>query len=128
MKKILLTLFILIFMILFSVSANALTLAWDHDTPADVVGYVLYYRATNGSLGPFNLTINGGDNMTIEIPTIEFKPNVEYTFTVTAFNDSGESEHSEPLMWTRHGWGPPSDNVSSETYVKPGNPNNLREN
>ena len=130
MKNIMKTFLLSLILILVStVSASALELAWDHvdsAVPGVITGYVLYYAATDGSLGPFNRTILGGANTSVVIPTIEFKPNVEYTFTVTAFNDF-ESDHSVPLMWTRHGWGPPVDNVSSEEYVKPGKPNNLRE-
>jgi hypothetical protein len=123
MKKFLLS---LIFVLISVVSVYAVDLAWDHDG-VDVDGYVLYYEAVDGSLGPFNYTVVGGANTTATIPTVEFQPNVEYTFAVTAFNDSGESDLSLPVLWTRNGWGPPSDNRSSEVYVKPGSPNNLRD-
>ena len=109
-----------------STNAWALDLAWDHDDPANVGGYVIYYAPTDGSSGPYNIMVSDGMTMTVSIPDTHFEPNTEYTIYATAYNISGESEGSDSIVYTRHGWGPPADVSPIKLWIKPGKPNNTR--
>jgi hypothetical protein len=112
--------------LLFASPALAVDLAWDHDNPTNVTGYTIYYAPTDGSLGPYNITISDGMTMTVNIPDTHFKPNLEFTIYATAYNLTGESEHSDSITYTRHGWGPPPDSVPIKLWIKPGKPKNHR--
>ena len=112
--------------VLFSSSAWALDLTWDHANPANVTGYTLYYAPTDGSSGPYNISIQDGMVMTITIPENHFQPNVEYTIYATAYNLTGESAASDPVTYRRTGWGPPSDQPPIILWIKPGKPSGLR--
>jgi hypothetical protein len=108
--------------VLFTSSALAVDLAWDHDDPANVTGYTIYYEPTDGSEGPYNVTVTGGEVMTVYIPGDHFKPNLEYTIYATAYNLTGQSDPSVPITYTRTGWGPPADKKPIVLWIKPGNP------
>ena len=112
---------------LFASSAWAtVDLAWDHDDPANVTGYTIYYESTDGSQGPYNISVTDGTVMTVSLPDDHFKPNLEYTIYATAYNISGESIPSISITYTRTGWGPPEDAPPINLWIKPGNPKNLR--
>jgi hypothetical protein len=112
--------------VLFASSAWALTFAWDHDNPSNVLAYTLYYEPTIGSPGPDWASVSDGNVMTITIPDSHFEPNVEYTIYVTASNISGESDHSDSITYTRTGWGPKPDKPPAKLHIKPGKPKNPR--
>jgi hypothetical protein len=123
MKKMILVVMFVLF--LFS-NTWAVDLAWNHDDPVNVDGYIIYYAPTDGSLGPFTISVSDGMVMTVTIPQEHFQPNLEYTIYATAYNLSGESTSSNSITYIRHGWGPPADLPPIRLWIKPGNPNNLR--
>jgi hypothetical protein len=113
----------LFFLVLFTSNAWAVDLAWDHDNPANVEGYIIYYAPTvPNANGDGYINISDGSIMTATIPDSHFEPNVEYTIYATAHNLTGESEGSDSIVYTRHGWGPPADMPPIKLWLKPGKP------
>jgi hypothetical protein len=117
---------LLIVLVLFTSNAWAIDLAWDHDNPSNVTGYSIYYVPTDGSSGPYNISVSDGMTMTVTIPDTHFEPGLEYTIYATAYNLTGESDHSESITYTRTGWGPPADKPPAKLHIKPGKPKNPR--
>ena len=79
------------------VGSRNVTLEWvePHDNNADIMLYRVYY-VTPFFLGAMNISVNTLDNT--EMLLIEnLHPGENYTFTVTAFNQVGESERSIPF-------------------------------
>lgn len=110
---------------MFAANAPAIDLAWDHVDPAAVTGYTIYYAPVDGSLGPFNISVLGGEVMTLTIPDEHFQPNLEYVIHATAYNITGESGPSNTVFHTRHGYSAPPDNTPIVLWFKPGNSDNL---
>lgn len=74
---------------------------WDPSVGAQ--GYTLYY--TDG------ITEYKASTTITEIPLSELNlvPGTQYTFTVTAYNDVGESPRSNAVVWTMVAYSPPTD-------------------
>ena len=85
----------------FNITSHSIALQWvePHHNNAPVTGYrVMYTR-------PAFFTISGGDDIVLEttekMVVVEgLHPGVEYTFTVVAVNDIGDSQVSDPVMAT----------------------------
>jgi len=92
---------ILLILLFFAVPANAVTLAWDANTDS-AIGYILYY-------GDHSEVIQGRENTTITVDNNKFVPGQEYSFYVTAFNDSAESGPSNVVTWTAPMFVPPDN-------------------
>jgi hypothetical protein len=115
----------LIFLVLFTSNAWAVDLAWDHDNPAIVTGYTLYYAPTDAVPeidGGHIFNINDGMVMLATLPEEHFKPGLEYTIYATAYNISGESDASESITYMRTGYGPPPNKPPIKLWIKPGKP------
>ena len=97
--------------------ACAATLQWDHDG-AD--GFIVYY--TDGTSN-FNYTV--GDVRTCDTGLLNLIPGVEYTFHVTAYNETAESGPSNTVIWTRTVFEPPA-NLLPVVEDAPDNPNGLQ--
>jgi len=57
--------------------------------------------------------------------TLGLMPGVEYTFIVTAWNESGESDPSNSAAYTREPYSPPADRLPAGAFSPP-SPSGLR--
>jgi len=82
-------------------AANAATLRWDASTGAD--GYTVYFDS-------FTHSVTGTEVLDID-STLNLHPDTTYTFTVTAWNQMGESLPSNSVDYTTNTYTPPVDNL-----------------
>jgi hypothetical protein len=115
-----------IVLVLFSTSAMAVDLAWEHDNPSNVNGYTLYYEASDGSGDKYLYTVGDGMTLTATLPDSHFKPGLEFTIYATAYNLDGESDPSNVITYKRTGYGPPPNKEPIKLWLRPGKPKNLR--
>ncbi len=79
-----------------SLEAGAVTIAWDPNTEADVIGYVVYYGTASGSYSS-SAVVTGRTSWTGTSLTV----GQQYHFAVSAFNASGvQSPLSEEISAT----------------------------
>jgi len=114
MKRLFLTVLILMFCV---GMANAATLKWDTPT-GDIVGYTAKY--TDG----VNDYVWSFDGAMTEVPNMEvffnLKFNVSYVFTLSAYNDAGDSPVSLPTdNFTRTSYTPPANVAPVDVLVPP---------
>ena len=96
-------------LIFFCHAAYGATLRWDASTGAD--GYTLYF---NG------FTYNATETEVVDIDTtLNLHPATTYTFTVTAYNQMGESDHSNSIQYTTADGYTPPDNQLPITVTRP---------
>lgn len=117
MKKLILVLAIVF---LTASTACAITLTWDQHTDTSVQGYLLQWEETDNPPETFSIKIVGIENVQQEIADNLFKPNINYSIWVLAYNGIGESGKSNVLQFIRNAYTPPEDNVPTETYEAPG--------
>ena len=96
MKKLLLILTIL----LFTVPAFGVTLAWDANTDT-AIGYIVYYQETGSDI-IYHETVTppGIETVQFTIDDSKFNPGMENSFWLTAYNNSAESGSSNIVKWT----------------------------
>ena len=99
------------FMSLLAVFAYGDTLTWTPPADSIVNGYKVYYNEYSKDVGPVVDVLLPGD--------LNLVPGLEYTFTVTAYNDADESGPSNSVTWTRPMFAP-SDNPAPVTLTIPG--------
>ena len=116
MKKVILVLLAMVFI---TNTACALTLQWDKHTNASVQGYLLQWEETDNPSELFSINIIGIENVQQEIADNLFEPIVNYSIWVIAYNNFGESEKSNVLLFIRSGYSPPADNLPTVTYTIP---------
>jgi hypothetical protein len=77
-------------------AANAaqVTIAWDKNPEPNITGYKMHYGTTNGR---YDYTVDVGDNTSCTISGIE--PDQTYYFAATAYNEIGESDFSEEIVY-----------------------------
>ena len=97
MKKILL---MAMMVLLFSFSANAATVTWEHDG-INTSGYTICWYKTSEPTAIKVRDVPGSTVRSLAIADTEFEPNVEYTFYGYAYNAWAQSPKSETATWTR---------------------------
>ena len=112
------TLAILAMVLMFAGTSYAAMLQWDHDG-AD--GFIVYYTDQTNNYN-YNVV---GDVRTCDTELLQLAPDVEYTFHVTAYNESGESGASNTATYTRQVFYPPA-NVIPVVSPPPGDPSGLQ--
>ena len=77
------------------VNSRSIVLEWmePHDNNAPIVGYRVFYQQPSFVEGDMEQANSSEEMVTIT----GLLPGVDYTFTVTAFNEIGEGVPSEPL-------------------------------
>ena len=99
--------------------AHAADLSWDTSTEPDILGYNISYMGdyTGAAQRIANLPMDELDvnatriNYTNIDTKMNLRPNVEYTFFVTAYDACQESDPSESVTYTRVGYVQPEDNL-----------------
>ena len=115
MKKILA---ILAMVLILPCIALADSLSWTHDG-AD--GFIVYYTDQTNN---YNYNVIG-DVRTCDLDLLNLAPGVEYTFHVTAYNETAESGPSNTVTYTREIFSPPA-NVLPVVSDPPGSPSGLQ--
>jgi len=103
------------------------SLQWD-DPGAEwtaIIGYTVYF---SDGVEDFNKSVPTADLVRVEgisvtYPDIDDKlnlrQNTEYTFYITAYNETGESGPSNSVTYTREGYTPPPDHLPSPVASSP---------
>ena len=80
------------------VASRGLTLMWvePHDNNAPIQGYLVMYMEPEFVTGEREREVNISEPVEMANITV-LAPGVNYTFTVTAYNEIGESVPSDPL-------------------------------
>ena len=99
--------------------AHAADLSWDTPTEPDILGYNIQYKGDYTgavdrikNLPMAELDVNDTRISYTDIDVnLNLRPNVEYTFTATAYDACQESVPSESVTYTRVGYVPPEDNL-----------------
>ena len=100
MKK-LLTILVIILM---AISVNAASLKWDASTGAD--GYKVYYNSNSKLVSETQ----------IDITELNLIPGIEYTMSVTAWNQMGESAPSNSVLYMLPSF-TPGENPSAVIHI-----------
>ena len=105
----------------------AASLQFDHsDTEWEkVTGYTFYFNEAGQTDDNYTKTVLKEDlvreSETVTFVNIETKLNLsynqDYVFSVTAYNDAGESGGSNIVNWTRGGFVPTEDNLPQATII-----------
>lgn len=83
------------------------TIVWDAPTGGGIPdGYIVYYTDQTN-----NYNYDVGNVTECNVDLLNIMPGVEFTFDVTAYNDYGESDHSDSVTWIRDAFIPPVDNI-----------------
>ena len=122
MKKNILMILTIIAFLLLNNLAFSNSLVWNPPTGETPKGYIIYYAATDNSTIEFSKNVG---NVT-EYPLIDLNidPGVEYMFTVTAYNDAGQSDRSNAVSYVRAKF-IPVDNPKMTIITKPQAPISL---
>ena len=106
-----------------TLKAQSVTLAWDHSTSTNVIGYNIYYGPTSQSKSSKTMlnfttigTING------------LSPGIRYYFTATAYTSSGaESDPSNEVnvLIPLGNWNPPRNPRKVSKDVSKGGPDSM---
>lgn len=115
MKRMILVL-IMVFM---TNTACALMLGWDQHTDTAVQGYLLQWEETNSPPETFSINVGDIGIVQMEIADNFFKPDIEYSIWVRAYNGIGDSVKSNIIQFIRSTYLPPADNIPAETYDAP---------
>ena len=99
--------------------AHAADLGWDAPPEPDILGYNIQYKGDYTgavdrikNLPMAELDVNDTRISYTDIDVnLNLRPQVEYTFTVTAYDACQESGLSEAVTYTRVGYTPPEDNL-----------------
>ena len=113
--------------LLLPVLAFPASLQWDDPGAewSDLIGYTVYF--TDGTEN-FNKSVPVSDlvraeGVSVTYPDIDDKLNlhynIEYTFYITAYNDTAESGPSNSVTYTREGYMPPPDRLPSPVASSP---------
>lgn len=94
MKKINKILFIFLCLIGTAYANETLKFSWDHETPDKVTGYKFYVKQYPDQ--EFENVWNGAETSC----TYNAEIGVKYGFTVTAYNEFGESKRSQEIIYT----------------------------
>ena len=79
-----------------SVTSQGLTLTWVEPNDNTIQGYLVMYMELEFMIGEQERVVNISEH--VEMADITgLAPGVYYTFTVTAYNERGESAPSNPL-------------------------------
>lgn len=109
MKKLFIVLFMLFFV---TTSVTAKSLKWDPAVRAE--GYIVYYTD-----GDTNWNKNVGNVSIVDIQEFNLTPGDTYSFHVTAYNSTGESDKSNTLKYLMTS-SIPTDNIKPITIIIPG--------
>jgi len=115
MKKILV---ILAMVLILPCIALADSLSWTHDG-AD--GFIVYYTDQTNN---YNYNVIG-DVRTCDLDLLNLAPGIEYTFHVTAYNETAESGTSNTVTYTIDVFSPP-ENVMPVASDPPSEPTGLQ--
>lgn len=109
MKKLFCFIAILLFITLVPITtlAASITLAWDYEDGTSVQGFTMYYYNTADSANVYNKTV--ADPAAREMTIDNLQPGTSYTFYVTAYNTTGESDHSNEVTGATPDYTPPPD-------------------
>jgi hypothetical protein len=99
--------------IAFSASVWAATLVWDPNTD-QVDGYKVYYGTSQSSL---NDSLDVGNSTNCNLDQLPLSENVQYYFSVSAYNTAGESGKTSPLSYTPADSTPPSPPTGLEAFL-----------
>jgi hypothetical protein len=89
-------------------AAPGATLVWD-PVPGEVTGYKVHYGTVAGS---YSYSVNVGPSTSRLLDNLpNLREGVRHYFSVTSYNESGESAFSPPLSWTPPDKTPPSPPV-----------------
>ncbi len=95
---------ILMLLAVFSVSAYAEPCLEWNPSPGDVTGYRVYYGTEPGA---YTDNIDVGSSATCMLSQIPLQDNETYYFVVRSYNEVGESENSNQVVWTAGDTTPP---------------------
>lgn len=134
-RKAIISFFIVLWLIVFAVHAQAETLEWEHSTWSITTGYTLYYKEVGGTK-QFNfskpieeLQIDETNNI-IEWPDfqneVRLKKNTDYELYLTAYSNDGESSPSNILTDRVAGYKPPDPVLPPVVIVIPEGPVTIR--
>jgi hypothetical protein len=112
-KKRLLILSSIALSITFTTSIWAATLVWDPNTD-QVDGYKVYYGTSQTNLGT---SIDVGDNTSCNLDQLPLSEEVQYFFSVSAYNTAGESGKTTPLSYTPADTTPPAPPTGLEASL-----------
>ena len=112
--KIIIMCLLAIFIISSPLMAADIKFQWDAYT--DKADGLIFYWSGNGET--FHKQLNLTDT-TYSIDKKYFKPEVEYSFWLTAWNKYGESGKSNIVKYTWPEFKPPADKLPTDTYEKP---------
>ena len=91
----------------------AATLAWDANTdPVD--GYKVHYGTAQNSLSQ---TIDVGSATTYDLDHLPLSENVPYWFSVSAYNQAGESPLAPAIMYEPADTTPPSPPTGVRAFI-----------
>lgn len=120
MKKFCLLIVVWVCMSIGSVNVSADTLKWDAPT-GTVVGYNIYWSVVDSGVVPW---VKSTPNVQYDLGLLKLPP-ATYTFFVTAYNDNGESEHSDSVEYVVDKY-VPIENPMPDTGDIPEKPKNLK--
>lgn len=119
----------------FAGMAAAITAQWDDpNDPGVVSGFLLYFRATDGS-DPADgseyvaripaETTESGQAYSYNLAGDKLRPGIEYQFELSAWNETAESERVGPVLYTTPEFIPPGENLPVNIYIRPTGPINI---
>lgn len=115
MKKLLIT---ILLTLLFPLVVSAASLSWDYveDDRSRTDGFVVYFSdGTNNYQKPFlkeETVIDGQRVLYQDIDNnLNLHSGIEYSFTLTRYNSTTESEHSNEVTYLRPTYLPPEENL-----------------
>lgn len=118
---------ILITMVLLPAMAWAVNLQWTYDEAHDITtGFTVYYSDGqadyNKSFPKQETTVNEAEGW-VEWPDIEqgmnLHPGVEYDIWLVRYNETGKSEASNIISYTREAYVPPTDQLPDPVSPSP---------
>ena len=126
-------LLIALLLTLLPLSVSAVSIQWDLDADhSRANGYTVYYSDGTADYNKTFLvseTVVNEQEGTVRYENIEenlnLHPGVEYTFTLTRYNEVMESDHSNSVAWTRPSYNPPTDQLPDPVSPAPSGVNGL---
>jgi hypothetical protein len=97
--------FFVLVMLSWATVAWGATIVWDA-APGNVTGYKVYYGTVAGKY-PYSVDVGRSTSRQLDnLPNL--REGVLHYFSVTSYNESGESAFSAPISWTPPDKTPPS--------------------